>query len=60
MRGKVVLLTPGFAHDNTFIAITDEALTASGTLLLEGPGIWRLIASGVSGGNAVCSIAAER
>jgi hypothetical protein len=53
-----ITITPAFAHESTFISITDEALSASGTLLLEGPGVWRLVSSGTSGGTASCSIQA--
>lgn len=51
-----ITVTPQFSHDGaTFVSLTDEALTASGTMLLEGPGVYRLLASGVSGGSAAVS-----
>lgn len=50
---STITVTPRFSHDGaTFVALTDEALTASGTMLLEGPGVYRLVASSVSGGGS--------
>lgn len=41
------------AAGTTFKGISlDVTDTASGALVLEGPAVWRLVASGVSGGSA--------
>jgi hypothetical protein len=51
-----ITVTPQCSHtQSSFLALTSQALTSSGALVLEGPGVWRLVASGVSGGSAAVS-----
>lgn len=58
---STITVTPHVSHDQAaFVALTDDALTASGAILVEGPCVLKLVASGVSGGSAACTIQAER
>jgi hypothetical protein len=59
--GSAITITPHVSHDQSgFVALTDDALTASGAILVEGPCVVKLVASGVTTTTAVCSIQAER
>jgi hypothetical protein len=52
-----ITVVPDFSHDRvTWVEQTSLAMTASGSLQLNGPGVWRLRAKTVSGGSAACSI----
>lgn len=52
-----ITVTPHVGHTvASMVAVTDQALTAAGEFLVEGPCWLKLVASGVSGGSAVGSI----
>lgn len=57
-RTGTITVTPHLSHDGTnYAPFTAKALTnASGADEINGPCWLKLIASGVSGGSAVCSI----
>jgi hypothetical protein len=40
----------------TYIAVPDAAYTADTVQTIDSPGVYRLIASGVSGGSAICTM----